>query len=99
MERRIITTPIFRRKVEKISRYTGKEFGNKAVIEFITKLDSRLNLLLKYPDSGRPLLNRANVKSFLLTPHNKIYYKIYPSRITVPDLIDMRENPDKNPFA
>ena len=98
MERRIITTPIFRRKVENICGYIGREFGNKAVLEFITKLDSRLNLILKYPDSGSPLSNRTNVKSFLFTPHNKIYYKIYLSRITVLDIIDMREHPAKNPF-
>ena len=90
MERKIITTLIFRRKVEKISGYKGKEFGNKAVLELISKLDPRLTLLHKYLDSGRPMLNRANVKSFLLTPHNNIYYKIYPSRITLLDLIDMR---------
>jgi len=96
MERRIITTPIFRRKVKKLCFYIGKEFGNKAVIEFIAKLDFRFNLLVKYPDIGRPLANRVNVKRVHLSPYKKIYYKIYPSRITVLDLIEMRRRSNKN---
>jgi len=97
MERRISTTPEFRKKSEKICRYIENEFGKKAVL-VISKLDRRINSILDNPERGRPLIKRKNVRSIIFQPHNKIYYKIYPSRITILNIIDMRQNPDKNPF-
>ncbi len=98
MERRISTTPEFRKKSEKICRYIDIEFGKNAVLEFISKLDGKLNSILDNPEGGRPLIKRKNVRSIIIKPHNKIYYKIYPSRITILNIIDMRQNPVKNPF-
>ncbi|MGI8636490.1 MAG: type II toxin-antitoxin system RelE/ParE family toxin [Segetibacter sp.] len=98
MERRIITTPEFRKKLSKICGYIEMEFGKKAVLDFISRLDLKLRVVLDHPEGGRPLINRKNVRSILFKPHNKIYYKIFPSRITLLNIIDVRQSPDKNPF-
>ncbi len=75
MERRIITTPEFRRKPGTICSYIENEFGKKSVLDFISKLDIRLSLVLDHPEEGRPLIKRKNVRSIIFKPHNKIYYK------------------------
>jgi plasmid stabilization system protein ParE len=99
MERKIVTTSIFRKKLARICGYIEKEFGRKAVLDFISRLDIQLNSVLDYPEGGREFNKRRNVRSFIVKPHNRIYYKIYPSRITLLDIVDMRTHPDKNPFS
>ena len=98
MERRIITTPEFRKKIIKICEYIEMEFGKKAVLDFILRLDIGSSAILDHPERGRPVIKRKNVRSVLFKPHNKIYYKIYPSRITLLNIIDLRQQPNKNPF-
>jgi len=98
MERRIITTPEFRRKLSRILEYIEMEFGRKVVLDFMSRLDLQLRLISEHAEVGRQVQTRKNVRSILLNPHNKIYYKIYPSRITLLNIIDFRRHPDRNPF-
>ncbi|WP_147206039.1 type II toxin-antitoxin system RelE/ParE family toxin [Segetibacter aerophilus] len=98
MERSIITTPTFRKKLNDICGFIETEFGRKTAFDFILRLDLQLNKVSTRPEIGRPLVTRKNVRSIILKPHSKIYYKIFPSRITLLSIIDMRQDPRKNPF-
>jgi plasmid stabilization system protein ParE len=98
MVKKIVTTPKFRLKLAKVIEYIFDEFGNKAKLEFISKTDLTVQKIADNPDIGRPSIKAKNVKQIIIKPYNKLYYKIYPSRITLLDLFDMRQHPSKNPY-
>jgi len=53
MERKIITSRVFRQKIDKITAYLDVEFGNKSVIDFFGRLNLRLSVLSNFPEQGR----------------------------------------------
>jgi hypothetical protein len=98
MGKKIVTTPLFRKKVSNVVKYVQSEFGNKAMLDFIAKLDQHIQKALIYPTTGIASRKDSTVRYIIVKPHNKLYYKTYPSRIILLDLFDMRQHPSKNPF-
>ncbi len=98
MDKKIVTTPLFRQKLSKVVKYIQSVFGNKAMLDFIAKLDQHIQRILKHPTIGIASRKDPTVRYVIVKPHNKIYYKTYPSRVTILDLFDMRQHPSKNSF-
>lgn len=65
---------------------------------FVHKLEKRLDNLSKQPFTGAESEYFKNVRSILITKHNRLYYRIKETTIEVINLYDTRMNPQKNPF-
>jgi len=66
--------------------------------EFIQNTESRIETLTLFPNLGISSNKMKNIKSIVLTKHNKLYYRISDEIITILNLFDTRQNPTKNKF-
>ncbi len=94
----VILKKRFTNKVQKVLTYLEKEWSHKVAAEFLEKVDYRIELILKRPFSGAPSLKVKGVRGFLITRHNKMYYKIKDDKVIILNMYDTRMNPTKNPY-
>jgi len=66
--------------------------------DFMITLKETIELLSAQPFIGTPLSSHTNVRTCLVTKHNRIYYRIEKNKIVFINMKDTRMNPKKNPF-
>ena len=89
----------FTNKVIKLLHYLEGEWNKDIANDFLVKLDKRIINLSGQPFTGLPVGSLHNVRSVLITKHNRLYYRIKGSTIEIVNLYDTRTNPDKNRFS
>ena len=98
MAQKIIYKKRFVNKLDKLLIYLEKNWGEKVAHQFIDKLISKISVLKKQPEIGA-LTVYKNIRSLLITKHNKIFYRLDENSIEIINMIDTRRNPSKNPFT
>jgi|SRR5689334_3728577 len=98
MAHQIIYKKRFSNKLIKLLQYLEVEWGQKTAAEFLNKLDSRIHTLKEQPFIGKPSAKKPQVRTILITKHNRIYYKISNNTIIILNLYDTRKNPQNNPY-
>ena len=81
---------------ERIIRYLNKMWTEKIALEFEYKIYSKVELLASQPQIGRTSTSFNTIKSILITKHNRLYYQISDLGLEVLNILDTRQNPDKN---
>lgn len=98
MEKEIIITKRFRNNTLRIYQYLLKEFSAATAYQFLTKAEERIELIAKHPTIGKPSAKKENIRSVILTPHNRVYYRYQDHKIEFLCLFDMRKDPGKKPY-
>jgi len=98
MALRIVTKKRFENKVIDLLHYLEKEWGDNVAINFKKILLAKLDLLATAPKIGIEISSLKNIRSILITKHNRVYYRIEKKKIIILNIIDNRINPKKNPF-
>jgi plasmid stabilization system protein ParE len=98
MALQIITKKRFENKVIKLLNYLETNWDDAVAINFKILLLQKLDLLAKQPEIGAEVNVLKNIRSILITKHNKVYYRIENNKIVVINMIDTRKNPKHNPF-
>jgi plasmid stabilization system protein ParE len=93
----IIQSKLFLSKVNHLLEYLEKTWGKKVAQEFKQKSDGQILQLLKHPQSGKNC-KFPNVKRLLITPHNKLFFRVKGKTIYIITLFDTRQNPKKNKY-
>ena len=88
----------FTNKVQKVLTYLEKEWSEKVASEFLVKIDGRIILLKKQPFIGMPSKKIKDIRSLLVTRHNRMYYKVVKDKIIILNMYDTRMNPKRNPY-
>jgi Txe/YoeB family toxin of Txe-Axe toxin-antitoxin module len=73
--------------------------GKKIAEHFVNKLEQRLDNLSNRPFTGIKSEYFDNVRSILITKHNRLYYRIKEMTIEVINFYDIRMNPKKNIYS
>jgi len=94
MAYKIIQSQLFLTKVIHLLEYLEKTWGKKVSEEFKQKLDTQILSLLKQLDKGKNC-KLPNVKRLLITPHNKLFYRVKGKTIYIITFFDMRQDPKK----
>jgi urocanate hydratase len=94
MAYKIIQSQLFLTKVTHLLEYLEKTWGKKVSEEFKQKLDTQILSLLKQLDKGKNC-KLPNVKRLLITPHNKLFYRVKGKTIYIITFFDMRQDPKK----
>jgi plasmid stabilization system protein ParE len=87
----IIINKRFSNKMLQTLDYLEEEWSHKTAIEFQDKVFFRLYMLQLNPFIGAPV-GIANVRSILITKHNRIYYKVKGDKVIILNLYDTRSN-------
>ena len=96
MEKKIVVSKRFRKNTLKLYDYLLKEYSPKLAFKFLDRLQQRIELLLQYPEIGKPSQKKQNIRSITLQPHNRIFYRIKNNNIELLCLFDMRKK--KTPY-
>ncbi|HEY6975867.1 MAG TPA: type II toxin-antitoxin system RelE/ParE family toxin [Chitinophagaceae bacterium] len=91
MEKKIVVSKRFRKNTLSVYEYLIKEYSAKAAFNFIDELQQRVELIIQYPEIGKPSQKKGNVRSVTLQPYNRIYYRLNKNRIELLCLFDMRK--------
>src|SRR5688572_6091871 len=98
MAYQIIVKVRFRKKVVRLLTYLEAEWGKSVADKFIMEIDKRIKTLSEQPYIGSSSDENKNVRSILLTKHNRLYYRVKGDVIEIINLYDTRINPKKNPY-
>ena len=98
MAYQIIVKKRFTNKVRKVLAYLEKEWSHKVAVDFLLKIDRRIELLTRQPAIGAPSTKIKDVRGLLITRHNRMYYKIKDDKVIILNMYDTRMNPKKNPY-
>jgi len=96
MERKAIVTKRFQRNTLNTYTWLLDKFSAVVAFIFLDRLQQRVELIIKNPEIGKPSQKTKNIRSLILQPHNKIYYRIKPNTIELLCLFDMRKK--KEPY-
>ena len=91
MEKEIVVSKRFRKNTAAVYDYLLQEFSSKAAYQFLDKLQHRVEFISRYPEAGKLSQKKANIRSLLLQPHNRIFYRVTPGRIELLCLFDLRK--------
>lgn len=81
---------------KKVIEYLRDEWSVTVAMNFIEKTERRLESLTVHPLLGIASEKDKNIRSVVLTKHNKLYYQITENTIEVLNIFDTRQSPDKN---
>ncbi len=99
MALQIITKKRYQNNLKKILSYLVLYWNKNVAEEFIDLLFKKYELLSTIPNIGVQILPSKNVRSIVITKHNKVYYKVEKGHLIIINIIDTRRNPKKNPFT
>jgi len=98
MEKEIVFTKRFLKNVDRVTDYLLEEWNAKVAYNFLEKIHSGVEIIKKNSAIGKPSKYKEGVRSILIKPYNRLYYREEKNSIIVLALIDMRSNPDKNRY-
>ncbi len=91
MEKKIVVSKRFRKNTIQVYDNLIKDYSARVAFNFIDKLQHRIELIIQYPEIGKPSQKKQNVRSVTLYPHSRIYYRLNKNRIELLCLFDMRK--------
>jgi hypothetical protein len=97
MAYQLIEKKKFVSKLSKLLVYLENEWGYDTAKRFLQKIDEHLLLIAVQPLAGIRT-DKKNIRSVLVTKHNRIFYKISGNKIIILNLYDTRIDPKKNPY-
>jgi len=98
MAYQIIVKKRFTSKVTKLLKYLEKEWGKTVADSFILTLEERIDTLSQQPFIGSQA-GIKNVRTTLISKHNRLYYRVKGNQIEIITLFDTRMNPNRNRYA
>ncbi len=96
MARKIIWTKRANKRINQIIEYLEDEFGENTTKSFVSKTYQLIDLISQNPHLGTMENLDKNIRGFLLTKHNRVFYRVTESEIIILNFFDTRTHP-KNP--
>jgi plasmid stabilization system protein ParE len=92
-----VVTQRFQRNTHAIHRYICEAFSKRAADSFLDRLLHKIEQVSHHPEMGRPS-SVLSARSFIVNPHNLVFYRVTERSIIMLCIFDMRKNPDKMPY-
>lgn len=97
MVKEIRWTPEAESTFQAVIAYLQSVWSEREIANFIQATQSTIAYIAEHPKMFRKT-NRKNVHEALVTPHNLLIYKVYPTRIDLITFWDTRQNPRKKKY-
>ena len=95
MAKQVVLSPTAKLKLEGLLIYLKQEWSEKAKLEFIEKLDIKVNQISHYPKSCPESKAFKNLYKCVVTKQTTFYYRIKEDDIEIVTLFDTRQDPQK----
>jgi plasmid stabilization system protein ParE len=94
----IVTKKRFENRVKAVLEYLSDNWYDSVADDFMVTLKEKIKLLSEQPLTGRLVYTNKNLRTCLVTKHNRIYYRVEKNNLIIMHMIDTRKNPKNNPF-
>lgn len=82
-------------KFNTIIQYLQSEWGENVTRSFVNKTYQIIELLALHPEMGTFENPEKQIRGFLITKHNTMFYRVDDTRILILNFFDNRQNPKK----
>ena len=76
--------------------YLQDHWSDEIADIFIRNTEARLAVLAEQPLLGKKSVLKPEVRSIMLTKHNRLYYLVERNKLLVLNIFDIRQDPTKN---
>lgn len=97
MARQVIWTPEAELTFELILDYLEGKWTQREIVAFIEATERVVDFIKEHPRMFRKT-SMLNVHEALITSHNLLIYKVYPTRIDLLTFWDTRQHPRKKKY-
>ncbi len=94
----IIATKEFRDDVENTIDWLRYKWTEKEIDKFEKKLLSVIQQIGRNPAIGKISSRRKDIRSIIVTAHNRLYYQVFDTHITLHNLVETKRDPKRNKF-
>jgi plasmid stabilization system protein ParE len=91
------STDRFELSVQRTMLWLIEVWSNQSAEKFALRLKSVIDQISQNPNIGRPAA-KENIRSFFVTRHNRIYYRVKGNVITLLLLFETKQHPQKNKY-
>ncbi|MCA4898651.1 MAG: type II toxin-antitoxin system RelE/ParE family toxin [Bacteroidota bacterium] len=91
MVKKVIWFPRAKDRYKRIIDFLLIEWGETAAVKFIEQVDQKLYLLARFPNLGIASVAKPNLRSLLLTKHNRLVYPVNEKEIHLHEIDDTRQ--------
>jgi plasmid stabilization system protein ParE len=81
-----------------IIQYLQNEWGEAVTKSFVIRTYQILDFLVQYPEMGRIENHEKQIRGFVITKHNTLFYRVEDRRIVLLSFFDNRQHPHKKAF-
>ena len=83
---------------ESIIEYLQQEWGNKVTKNFVNRTYKVVEFLAEQPELGSVENHEKQIRGFVITKHNTLFYRIEDQRIVLLNFFNNRQHPRKKAF-
>ncbi|SRR5260370_39113264 len=98
MAKKIVWTKRALVKFDKIIDYLESEWGEGVTRTFVNKTYDILDLISDHTELGTLENPEKNIRGFLLTKHNRLFYRATEKEIVLLNFFDTRSGPKRKKF-
>ncbi len=98
MARKIVWTKRANFKFNKIIDYLEAEWGHNTTQNFVKRTYDIINLLSDQPELGTLEHQEKLIRGFLLTKHNRLFYRVTDKEIILLNFFDTRSGSKRKRF-
>jgi plasmid stabilization system protein ParE len=81
-----------------IIQYLQNEWGDVVTKNFVIRSYQILDFLAQFPEMGRIENREKQIRGFVITKHNTLFYRIENRKIILLSFFDNRQHPGKKAF-
>ncbi|MBX2969023.1 MAG: type II toxin-antitoxin system RelE/ParE family toxin [Cyclobacteriaceae bacterium] len=98
MARKVVWTKRANSKFNKIIDYLEGEWGHYVTRNFVRKTYDIIDLIADQPELGTLEHQEKMIRGFLLTKHNRLFYRVTDREIILLNFFDTRSGPKRKRY-
>lgn len=98
MAYRLDFTERFEMSTARTAKWLKKEWSFSSAQKFQDKLAVAIEKIIANPLIGQRSRKFENIRSIMVTQHNRLYYRISDTTITFLELIELKQSPHRNKY-
>lgn len=95
MKRKVSISKTAEKKLEKLFDYLIDNWSEKVKNEFVSKLDSSIDIIRKQPEIFPKSEKGKNLRKCVITKQTTLFYRFNTKEISIVTIFDTRKNPKK----
>ena len=81
-----------------IIEYLQEEWGDRVTKNFVIRTYQIIEFLVQHPEMGSLENYEKQIRGFVITKHNTVFYRVEEKRIVLLNFFDNRQHPNEKVF-